>query len=300
MTKVAGGAGGTRGRIALTHRGVEGLRPDVAPYRICDLRCPALAVRVAHSGLKTWDVAFRIRGAGTFRRLSLGPFPAISLDAARERTTALTDAAKAGRDLIGEEKAAKAANEARTTVGQLVELYLSREVRGRLRTAARMELRLNRTFVSLKDQYADEIRRRDLRQVLEAVADRGAPREAQQQRQMMRVLFRWALSQDLVESDPSAGLASFGTSPRRDRVLSADEIKALWDWIASSEIPDGYADALRFQLATGARIGEVGGITVAEINQETWIWTLPAERSKTRGTASRRSSGLPGRLLNAA
>jgi integrase len=97
---------------------------------------------------------------------------------------------------------------------------------------------------------------------------------------MMRVLFRWALSQDLVENDPSAGLASFGASPRRDRFLSPEEIKAFWDWMSNSEMPDGYADALRFQLATGARIGEVGGITAAEINREMWTWTLPAERSK--------------------
>jgi hypothetical protein len=42
--------------------------------------------------------------------------------------TALTDAAKAGRDLLAEEKATKAAAEARTTIGQLLELYLSRKV----------------------------------------------------------------------------------------------------------------------------------------------------------------------------
>ena len=125
------GAGKTRGRIALTHRGVEALRPDGAAYRICDLRCPALAVRVAPSGLKTWDVAFRVRGSGVFRRLSLGPFPAVGLDAARERTTALTNAAKAGRDLLAEEKAAKTVAEARATMAELVELYLKRVVRGR-------------------------------------------------------------------------------------------------------------------------------------------------------------------------
>jgi integrase len=259
---------------------VEALRPEAAAYRICDLRRPALAIRVGPSGQKTWDVAFRVRKTGVFRRLSLGPFPAITLDAARERTRVLTDAAKAGRDLLAEEKAAKVAAEARTTVGQLAELYLSKKVRGRLRSAAEMELRFNRTFATLKDRYVDEIRRRDFRQVLDAVADRGAVREAQQQRQAMRVLFRWALSQDIVENDPSAGLASFGPSPRRDRILSADEIKSLWDWIACSDMPSSYGDALRFQLATGARIGEVGGITGQEIDQEAWTWALPADRSK--------------------
>src|SRR5580704_4833182 len=92
----------TRDKTVLTHRGVEALRPGAVAYRIPDLQCPGLAVRVAPSGLKTWDVAYRIRGAGVGRRLSLGPFPAISLEAARERTNILTRAAKAGRDLIAE------------------------------------------------------------------------------------------------------------------------------------------------------------------------------------------------------
>jgi integrase len=88
------------------------------------------------------------------------------------------------------------------------------------------------------------------------------------------------LSQDLIENDPSAGIASFGASPRRDRVLLPDEIKILWDWIPTSRMPGNYANALKFQLATGARIGEVGGIRAEEIDRENWLWTLPADRSK--------------------
>ena len=68
MPRTANGAGETRDKTALTHRGVEALRPAAAPYRIPDLRCPGLAIRVAPSGLKTWDVAYRIRGAGSAGR----------------------------------------------------------------------------------------------------------------------------------------------------------------------------------------------------------------------------------------
>ena len=163
--------GPTRDRAALTHRGIEALRPDTIAYRIPDLRCPGLAIRVAPSGLKTWDVAYRIRGAGGGRRLSLGPFPAIGLEEARERTNVLT---KAGRDLLLEEKAVKAAAEGRTTVNDLAERYLSRQVRGRLRTSHEIETRLMRILAPIKDRYADEVGRRDLRTLLDKVFDRGA------------------------------------------------------------------------------------------------------------------------------
>jgi Arm DNA-binding domain len=72
-----------------------------APYRVTDQRCKGLAVRVALSGVKTWDLAYRIRGTGKMRRLSLGRTTDISLEQARERANELTGAARGGRDLIG-------------------------------------------------------------------------------------------------------------------------------------------------------------------------------------------------------
>jgi integrase len=267
-------------KIALTHRGVEALRPAEKAYRVPDLRCPGLAVRVAPSGLKTWDVVFRIRRTGIVRRTSLGPFPAISLEAARERTTALTNAAKAGRDLLAEEKAAKNAAAARTTVAELIELYLKRMVRGRLRTAHEIEIRLKRALAPLINRPADEILRRDLRHILDATVDRGTPREAEKQRQSIRVLFGFAVSQDVIETDPTAGLASYGTSPRRDRILNPDEVRSFWNWLETCGMPVDYAQALKLQLATGCRIGEAGGIQAQEIDQANWLWTLPADRSK--------------------
>jgi integrase len=75
-------------------------------------------------------------------------------------------------------------------------------------------------------------------------------------------------------------LASYGTSPRRNRVLTGGEIKLVWDWLSSGSIPEGYAEALKLQLATGARIGEVAGMRAAEVDPDTWLWTLPEHRSK--------------------
>ena len=73
------GSGLTRGAQLLTHRSIEALRPAEAPYRVPDQRCKGLAVRVAPSGLKTWDLAYRIRGTAKTRRLSLGRATDVSL-----------------------------------------------------------------------------------------------------------------------------------------------------------------------------------------------------------------------------
>ena len=132
---MACGSGLTRGTVSLTHRSIEALRPSEAPYRVSDQRCIGLAVRVAPSGVKTWDLAYRIRGSGKARRLSLGRVADVSLEKARERANELTSAARAGRDQIAEEEESRAATASRLTVEKLIELYVRRRVAGRLRTA---------------------------------------------------------------------------------------------------------------------------------------------------------------------
>ena len=203
---MAFGAGLTRGAQLLTHRTIETLRPAEAPYRVPDQRCKGLAVRVAPSGVKTWDLAYRIRGTAKMRRLSLGRTTDVSLEQARERANELTSAARGGRDLIGEEGEARDAAASRITVGTLIDLYLRRRVVGRLRTAKSIESRLRRTLAPILQRYAADICRRDIRAILDSIVDQGKGREAEKRRQVCTAMFRWALSQDIVEADPTAGL----------------------------------------------------------------------------------------------
>jgi hypothetical protein len=57
------GSGKTRGRMQLTVKAIDAFKPDVAPYRVPDTRAARLALRVAVSGLKTWDLVYRVQGA---------------------------------------------------------------------------------------------------------------------------------------------------------------------------------------------------------------------------------------------
>jgi integrase len=277
---MACGSGLTRGMVSFTHRAIEALRPSDTPYRVSDQRCVGLAVRVAPSGVKTWDLAYRIRGSGKVRRVSLGRVADVSLEKARERANELTSASRAGRDLIAEESDSRAAAASRLTIEKLIALYVRRRVAGRLRTAADIERRLNRALAPILDRHADDIRRRDIRELLDAVADQGIEREAEKRRQTVGAMFRWALSQDIVEIDPTAGLKAYDPGTPRDRVLSAEEIEALWKWLEAGALPP--ADILKLQLATGARCGEISGLCAEEIDRERWTWTLPAARSKNK------------------
>jgi integrase len=192
----------------------------------------------------------------------------------------LTSAARLGRDLLAENVAASAEAAARVTVEQLIERYVERRVRPRCRSAARIEQVLWNTLAPVLSKAAADIRRRDLRDLCDSKADEGFPHEAERRRITLGTMFRWAVGQDYIETNPASGLASYGRSKPRDRVLSDEEITVLWGWLESADLPDGYADVLKLQLLTGARCSEAGGITATEIDQVSWLWTLPAARSK--------------------
>src|SRR5262249_57268520 len=101
--KMASGSGRTRGTVSLTHRSIEALRPAEAPYRVSDQRCIGLAARVAPSGVKTWDLAYRIRGSGKMRRGSLGRVGGVSPGKAHGRANEVASAAPAGRELVADD-----------------------------------------------------------------------------------------------------------------------------------------------------------------------------------------------------
>jgi integrase len=115
---------------------------------------------------------------------------------------------------------------------------------------------------------------------LDAIVDQGKGREAEKRRQVCTAMFRWALSQDIVETDPTAGLKAYDPGTPRDRVLTVEEIETLWEWLDSDALSLDAADILKLELLIGARCGEISGLRAEEIDRHRWIWTLPAARSK--------------------
>ena len=293
------GSSTTKKSVILTARFVETLRGMEIPYRVPDQRCAGLAIRVAPNGGKTWDLAYRIRGTSKVRRISLGRADDISLENARQRASQLTSAARGGRDLLEEEKRAAEEVDQRLTVRQLIDAYFRRRVEGRLRTGPEIRRRLHRSLESLLDSCASDLRRRDIRPLLDSVAECGTVREAEKRRQTIGAMFRWGLSQDLIEVDPTAGLTAYDTGVLRDRVLSEREVPALWNWTVSGGLSAEASCILRIQLLVGARCGEVCGITVEELDTENWLWTLPAERSKNKRARVTPIVGLAREIIQA-
>lgn len=284
---------------ALTAMGLAALKPEAVPYYVKDIKADGLRVRVAPSGALSWSLVVRIKG-GPVKSVSLGPADpdgrkGLDLGEARERATAIVRAARAGRDLVAEEQVArKAAAEAAAdvmTVADLIDRYgkaIAAEGRrgGPLRTAPEITRRLKRALATNLDASAESIERKHISRALDDEAE-AHPREAEKRRQVIHAMFAWAVSKGFADINPAAGVPGYSPGATRDRALSPDEIRALWEWLdgGAERMPPDVIACLRLQLCTGARIGEVSGIDASELERDDdkrLIWTLPAERSKNK------------------
>jgi integrase len=273
------GAGKTRKQTALNATVIKNLKPEAEPYRVPDQLCRGLAIRVAINGAKTWDCAYRVAKGGPQRRLSLGKFVDVTLEQARARAFELTSAARQGRDLIAKESQARD----ELIVADLIDRYLGGKVKNRLRSALEIERTLRRVLAPLASKSAASVQRRDLARLFDDIATfQGHERAAAKARQMIGSMYRWAIERGLVDVNPVDGTPRYTLGEPRERVLSPDEIKTLWDWLPTAGFAPSIVDIARLEICTGARSGEIAGMGVKEFNLsgETWLWTLPSERAK--------------------
>jgi integrase len=91
-------------------------------------------------------------------------------------------------------------------------------------------------------------------------------------------LFNWAVSQDLVSTNPTAGVRRRVKEAPRDRLLDDDELVRFWAACDTIGLPFG--PLFQLLLLTGQRRDEVGGMRRSELDLEKRKWTVPGERTK--------------------
>jgi integrase len=132
-----------------------------------------------------------------------------------------------------------------------------------------------------------EIRRRDVIDLIEAIAEgnKNLPPRPILANRMLAVLskfFNWLVSRDVIVASPAHGVARPGRETVRERVLTDAELRQLW--LACDEINPRYGAAIRLLVLTAQRRNEVAWLPRAEIDKDTRLWTLPAQRAKNNRT----------------
>ena len=132
-----------------------------------------------------------------------------------------------------------------------------------------------------KDTPITEIRRADVKELLRAKAA-TAPIAANRVLALLKCIFDFAIDEELIDSNPAARIRP-EREVSRDRVLSAAEIKIVWQALNDAPRMDlATRTALKLLLVTGQRRGEVVGARWEEFDFERKEWQIPASRTKNK------------------
>lgn len=121
-----------------------------------------------------------------------------------------------------------------------------------------------------------EIRASEITPIFDKV--RSKPALAANLYAVMRKLFNWAEKRDDIERSPMAKMEAPRGVKARKRVLSPDEIVALWR--ATYKLDAPFGPFVRLLIITLQRRSEVAGLLRLELHHNEQIWRLPGERAK--------------------
>lgn len=264
---------------ALTTKAVEAAKPGSSRQEIPDPAFSGLYLIVQPSGVKSW--ALRYRWAGRTSKLTLGRWPLMGVADARAAATEAVDKIEHGRDPSAEKKATRAARrEAELTerdkVKTLVEQYDRRHL-STLKSGRTVRRELDRHVVAAwGERNINDIQRRDIIDLLDAIADSGRVVSANRVRAYLNKFLNWCVERDIIPMSPATGVKPVAKEVSRDRVLSDDEIR--WFWRACEMVGQPWGPMGKMLLLTGQRLGEVAGVSDGELAGD--VWSLPANRTK--------------------
>jgi integrase len=167
------------------------------------------------------------------------------------------------------------------TVNDLAARYVEIHAAG-LRSADEVKRRIYLNIVPvIGNVKLSELHRRDATRVVDVVMKRNAPSEAKQCFGDLRGMLRWAVSRGDLDHNPIEGMKKPQGSKPRERVLSDDEIRTLWNSLptALARNPE-HQRVIKLCLVTGQRVGEVVGMTQSEVDRKHKLWKLPGIRTK--------------------
>lgn len=238
---------------------------------IRDTACDGLRLRVTSKGHKSWCVVYRVSGAGPVgkrgrpgkgktRRYTLEE-PFKSYRDARKLALEVLEAAANGDDYAEQRKEEASGRSARS-----VEALIDRFIDEYAKRKGREELARNwLTKPELKKWHGRElsdISRADIHALLDDVSGKRGRAAVIEMRKHLSKLFHWAIDRELIQSNPITRLDRDEVYVERERVLSLDELREIWDACGEGDkdrnLGNPFGPMYRMLILTGQRRAEIG------------------------------------------
>ncbi|WP_272519383.1 integrase arm-type DNA-binding domain-containing protein [Providencia sp. PROV195] len=270
--------------MKLTVKQIDSSKPKEKDYKLSD--SGGLYLLVKTNGGRYWRLKYRIDGKE--KLLAIGIYPTITLaDARRKRDDAkrlLADGIDPNQQRK-EQKQASKIDSVNTFKNIALEWYEGRKDRWSVGYRDDMMDAFEKdVFPYIGNRPIAEIKPMELLEVLSIMEKRGATEKLKKVRQRCGEVWKYAIITGRAEYNPAPDLASAFVPHKREHYahLSVSELPEFLSSIDKYMGSQIVRVALRVLILTGVRPGELRKAEWSEINFDTGVWEIPAEKMKMR------------------
>jgi hypothetical protein len=278
-----------KGRI--NKSSVDAMQPASAEVVLWDDKVAGFGLKVMPSGTKTYLFQYRLGGrAGRTRRVTIGKHGSLTPDKARKQAEDLAALVANGTD-PQQQKQDNARKAIDLAFDGFAKSFVEDCLKVRWKASHKDGEALLRLYAApvLGKKPLHAITRADIRAVLAPARKKVAT--CRNLFAVLRRLFRWAVSEGVIDASPIMGMEPPPLPVKRDRVLSDQELKLAWQ--ASDKLGYPFGPFVRLLIVTGQRLEEVSGLEWSELDKAGRRWVLPAERAKNANASVVRCLILP-------
>jgi integrase len=243
-----------------------------------------LGLRLRPGGAASWIYLYRPKGssrAERSRKVKLGRWPVVTLDAARTAAQATAGEVAKDRDPAADLRDER--NRERRLVSRALDDYERSLERRKIVKAKPVMSTLCRGLAPFAAREIGALTRKDLIEQIEALENAGKPGAATDLRSHARAWLEWAVSRGLVQFNVLAGLRRPRSSraerlgdENKGKALGDGEIVALWNSVRAM---GAFGGLVRLALLTGMRRNELGGLRWSDVHDDRIV--LAAHATKT-------------------
>lgn len=272
--------------MPLTALQIKASKPADRPFTLSD--SSGLALLVKPNGSKYWH--FRYTYQGRAARMSLGVYPHISLQEARERAAECRNLLKQGTNPGAKRRDDKLRQQevGLNTFRRAAEYWYQFKSDSGRSSATLKKIRdyLDKDLLpALGEKQLEHITRSDCAKLQACIEKRGAFNVADKTRTWLKQIFSQAIARGLCEHNPASELHTIAIAPPPTQHYPHLHEHELPEFLralskTTSRLPARIASWMT--ILTASRPGMVRYAKWEEVDFEEGIWTIPAARMKMR------------------
>jgi integrase len=210
---------------------------------------------------------------GRPERITIGPYPDLTIEQARGKASELNGAIARGENPASKRRVVR--DDA--TLGDFFSTYLEHHAKPHKKTWSDDQEIFDNHLTGLKLRKLLEIRRTDLNALHKRVGGRSGPYIANRLVQLLRCMFNKAIEWGWSGENPATKIKPF-PERKRDRFLQRQELPAFFEAL-KIELNETMRDCFLLALFTGARRSNVQAMRWSEINFHAATWAIPETKN---------------------